>query len=126
VRVLIVMRAHWPRALIRATLREAGYDALGARDLDEALTYPATEAARGSVRLILLDQRAVSGKDDLRLRQLLERHSEADTVLLRGAFQSSMPGPWREVVQHPFSIADLSERVQQLLSLASPTAHPQH
>src|SRR4051794_25621490 len=72
VRVLIVMRAHWPRALIRATLREAGYDALGARDLDEALTYPAKEAARGSVRLILLDQRAVSGKDDPRLRQLLE------------------------------------------------------
>src|SRR4051812_45044558 len=48
VRVLIVMAAQWPRALIRAALQETGYDALGARDLDEALTYPVDEAGRGA------------------------------------------------------------------------------
>jgi CheY-like chemotaxis protein len=123
-RVLIVMAAHWPRALIRATLREVGYDALGAHDLDEALTYPAEEEGRGPVRLIVLDQQAVPGMDDQRLRQLLEKHPEADAMLLRGAFQPSMPGPWRDVVQHPISIAELIERIRRLLPLSSGAAQP--
>lgn len=29
-RVLILQPDHWPRALLRAELREAGYDAVGA------------------------------------------------------------------------------------------------
>lgn len=123
-RVLIVMPAQWPRALIRAALREAGYDALGAPNLDEALTYPADEVGRGPVRLILLDQQAVPEKDDQMLRRLLDRHPEAETVLLRGAFQRSIPGPWRDVVQHPVSIAELTERVHQMLPLSSSTAGP--
>jgi hypothetical protein len=124
VRVLIVMAAQWPRALIRAALRAAGYDALGARDLDEALTYPVDEAGRGAVRLILLDQEAVRGEEDQRLADLVGRHPEADTVLLRGAFQASLQGPWRDVIQHPVSIADLTETVRQLLPLSSSAAHP--
>jgi hypothetical protein len=120
VRVLIVMPAQWPRALIRATLREAGYDALGASDLAEALTYPADEAGRGPVRLILLDQEAVPETDDRSLRRLLEKHPEAETVLLRGAFHPPMPGPWREVVRHPVSIAELTGTVGRLLGSKTP------
>jgi hypothetical protein len=124
VRILIVMAAQWPRALLRAALREAGYDALGARDLDEALTYPVDEGERGPVRLILLDQEAVQGKEDRRLLDLLEKHPVADPVLLRGAFQPSLPGPWREVVQHPISIAELAETIRQLLPPPSHAMHP--
>jgi hypothetical protein len=118
------MAAQWPRALIRAALREAGYDALGASDLDEALTYPVDEAGRGTVRLILLDQQAVQGQDDQRLVDLLERHPGADTVLLRGAFQPSLLGPWRDVIQHPTSIDDLTETVRRLLPPSSKAGYP--
>jgi hypothetical protein len=124
VRVLIVMAAHWPRALIRAALREAGYDAVGARDLDEALTYLVDEGERGPVRLIILDQAVVQGLDDQRLVALLQKHPEADTMLLHGAFQAPLPGPWRHIVRHPASIADLAETVRQLLPLSSTAAHP--
>jgi CheY-like chemotaxis protein len=123
-RVLIVMPNHWPRALLRAALREDGYDALGARDLDEALTYLVDEWKREPVRLIILDQAAVQGLDDLRLVELLRKYPEADTVLLHGAFQPPLPGPWRHVVRHPASIADLAETVRQLLPLSSTAAHP--
>ena len=119
-RVLIVMPAQWPRALIRAALLDAGYDALGAPDLDGALTYPADEPGRGPVRLIILDQRAVQDQDDHRLRRLRERYPEAETVLLRRAFQPRLPGRWRDVVQHPVSIAELTEKVRQLLPSPPP------
>jgi hypothetical protein len=118
------MADHWPRALLRATLRESGYDALGARDLIEALTYPTDESGRGPVRLIILDQATTLGADDERLVELLGKHPEADTVLLRGAFQPPLPGPWRHVVRHPASIADLTETVGQLLPLPTTAAHP--
>src|SRR6267143_2489531 len=85
-RILIVMAAQWPRALLRAELREAGYDALGARDLDQALTYPKEEAGRGRVALIILDQAVLGGADDPRLKELLRRHGDAETLLIAGAF----------------------------------------
>src|SRR5512142_2916514 len=44
-RILVVMPAQWPRALVRAELRERGYDAAGARDLLEALSED--ESAEG-------------------------------------------------------------------------------
>lgn len=118
------MPDHWPRALLRAALREDGYDALGARDLDEALTYLVDEAGRGPVRLIILDQAGVQGLDDQRLVELLRKYPEANTVLLHGAFQPPLPGRWRRIVQHPASIADLIETVRQLLPLSSPAVHP--
>ena len=114
-RILIVMTAQWPRALLRAELREAGFDALGARDLDEALTYPAEEAGRGPVRVIILDQAAVPSGSDPRLRALLQGHPEAQTLLIAGALQPSLPGPWRQVLRHPTTIADISRTAQQLL-----------
>lgn len=118
------MAAHWPRALLRAALREAGYDALGARDLDEALSYPAAEAGRGPVRLIILDQSAVESADDLQLNQLSQRYGEAETVLLAGAFQPPRPGPWRQVLRHPTTIAEIIQTAQQLLPLLPAAVHP--
>jgi hypothetical protein len=55
-RVLLVMPDRWHRALLRAQLRELGYDALGAPDLAGGLLYPAPEPERGPVALIVVDQ----------------------------------------------------------------------
>lgn len=121
-RVLIVMAAQWPRALIRAALREAGYDALGAPDLTEALSYPEAEPRRGPVRLIILDQGTIEGVGDALLAELLSRHPGALTLVLESAFHPSVQGPWQHVLRHPVAIADIVSTTQRLLPL--PAAHP--
>src|SRR3954470_19927901 len=52
-RVLLVMPDQWPRALLRAALRDAGYDAVGAPGLSAALRYRPAVADRGPVRLVV-------------------------------------------------------------------------
>jgi CheY-like chemotaxis protein len=121
-RVLIVMAAQWHRALIRAALREAGYDALGAPDLTEALSYPQAEHRRGPVQLIILDQGVIGRADDALLAELLRRHSDPTTLVLESAFHPSVQGSWQHVLRHPVSIADIVSTAQKLLPL--PAAHP--
>jgi hypothetical protein len=115
IRILVVMAAQWPRALLRAELREAGYDALGARDLDEALSYPTEEVGRGPVRLIVLDQAAIPSSDDPRVDELLKKHAQSGAVLIAGALQPSVPGRWLRVLRHPTAIAEILQTVRQLL-----------
>jgi DNA-binding response OmpR family regulator len=122
-RVLIVMAAQWPRALLRAALRQEGYDALGARDLGEALSYPAVEENRGPVRLLILDQEVLEGNDQL-LAELLERHHDALTLVLASAFRPSVQGAWPRVLRHPVAIADIIKTTQELLPLSSAAVHP--
>jgi hypothetical protein len=123
-RVLIVMPAQWPRALIRAALRDAGYDALGARDLNEALSYPAVEDDRGSVGLIILDQEAMPAPEDSTASQLMRQHPEARTLVLESALRPSTQGSWEHVLRHPVTIADIVAKTQQLLPLPAPAVHP--
>src|SRR5437667_11841947 len=59
-RILLVMPAQWPRALLRAALREEGYDASGTRAVNGALYQAAPDPARGPVRLVLADQDALN------------------------------------------------------------------
>lgn len=115
------MAAQWPRALLRAELREAGYDAVGARDLDDAATYPRDEAGRGPVRLIILDQAVIPSSNDPRLIALLQTHPEAQTVLLAGAFQPPLPGKWGQVLRHPTTVAEIIQTAQRLLPRPAPT-----
>jgi CheY-like chemotaxis protein len=123
-RVLIVMAAQWQRALIRAALRDAGYDAVGAVDMAEALSHPAEEPRRGPVRLLILDQRAIQGPDDPSLDQLLRQHPEAVTLILESAFHPSVQGTWQHVLRHPVTIAEIVQTTQQLLPLPSTVTHP--
>ena len=53
-RIVVVSREHWPRALLRAQLAEAGYDAIGADTLSRALRHP-PDAERGPLRLVVVD-----------------------------------------------------------------------
>jgi len=122
-KVLIVMAEQWPRAQLRAALREAGYDALGASDLDEALTYPAVERGRGPVRLVVLDQAVLQGGREAALPGLLRHHGEPATLLLASVMAVPPSGPWSQVLQRPASIADIMRAVQALLELPA-TAHP--
>ncbi|HEY3013024.1 MAG TPA: hypothetical protein VGJ36_09775 [Gemmatimonadales bacterium] len=117
------MAAQWPRALLRAALRQEGYDALGARDLGEALSYPEVEEKRGPVRLLILDQDLLRGNDEL-VAELLGRHHDALTLVLESAFHPSISGAWSQVLRHPVTIADISKTTQELLPLPSEAAHP--
>jgi hypothetical protein len=131
-RVLIVMAAQWPRALIRAALRQAGYDALGATDLREALTYlrealtyPVEEEQRGPVRLIILDQSVLRDPDDKKVSgELVDKHAGALTLVLESAFHPSVEGVWQRVIRHPATIADIVETTRELLPLPPAAAHP--
>ena len=118
------MPDQWPRALLRAELRERGYDALGARGLAEALAYPVSVPDRGPVRLVLVDQPALGASDELLLPQLLERHGHPETVLLAGAGRASPGGTWTRVLHRPVTIAGLADAVASLLPLPNGPARP--
>jgi hypothetical protein len=121
--VLIIQAAQWPRALLRAALRHEGYDALGAQDLTEALAYPESEAKRGPVRLIILDQEVLEGHDSL-VAEILGRHREALTLVLESAFHPAVQGTWQHILRHPVTIADIVRTTQELVPLSSSAAHP--
>ena len=130
-RVLLIMPDQWPRALLRAALREAGYDALGAPGLSAALHYRAEAPGRGPVRLVVVDQ-AVLAADDAAalLSELGRRHDDPGLVLLaRAGDAQPIPGAaaalgWRHVLRRPTSIADLVAAVQTLLPLRPGSARP--
>jgi CheY-like chemotaxis protein len=122
-RVLIVQAAQWPRALLRAALRHEGYDAVGARDLTEALSYTESEEKRGPVRLVILDQEVLEGHDSL-VTEILGRYPEAPTLVLESAFHPSVEGRWPHILRHPVTIAEIVQTTQQLLPLPSAAIHP--
>jgi CheY-like chemotaxis protein len=123
-RVLIVMAAQWHRALIRAALRNAGYDAVGTVDLAEALSHPTEEERRGPVGVVILDRDALPGADDSPVAQLLQKHPGSVPLLLESAFHPSVEGSWPHVLKHPVRIADIVATTQRLLPLPAPVAHP--
>lgn len=120
-RVLLVLPDQWPRALLRAELREEGYDAVGARSLEEALVYRPEVSERGPVRLVLVDGDAVR---ESAMAELLGRHRDPPAALLAHAAQEVPPGPWVRVIRRPVSIADLARVVRELVPLRDGPARP--
>lgn len=125
------MPEQWPRALLRAALREIGYDALGAPGLAGALRYRAEVPGRGAVRLVLVDQAALQGDEAFpRLTTLLHRHENPPAILLaRGAPMPRRPdkaeaGPWARVVRRPVSIDGIVAAVRDLLPLPPDSSRP--
>lgn len=121
-RVLIVMADQRLRPLLRAALRQIGYDALGARDIEEALSYPVADRGRGPVRLIIHDQALQDIPESLWTR-LIDRYSQPATLLLASALapHSSCSGA---VIQRPTSIAEIARAVQARLPLPEGAVHP--
>jgi hypothetical protein len=120
-RVLLVLPDQWPRALLRAELREEGYDAVGARSLEEALVYRPEVAERGPVRLLLVEGDVVG---EGALADLLARHGNPPAVVLAHAGQEVPPGRWARVLRRPVSIADLARVVRELVPLGGAPARP--
>jgi hypothetical protein len=122
-RVLLVMPAQWPRALLRAALRELGYDASGTRALKGALHQAAPEAGRGPVRLVVLDQDALTTADGRQLEEL-RRITSAPIVLLAPVMRRVPEGPWTRVVRRPVSIGSLVRVIETLIPLAPEARQP--
>ena len=123
-RVLVVMPDQWPRAMLRAALREKGYDAVGTRNLDSALRIRRDEAERGPVRLIIVDQPALASAGD-QLEKLLERHRAPLTLLLARSTQAAPEGQghWQKILRRPLSIADVVTASEALLPLSIEDRH---
>ena len=123
-RVLLVMPEQWRRALLRAALREVGYDAVGSRGIREALKIPPTVTDRGPVRLVVLDHDAIVAGDSPSVSTLLDRFGHADAVLLGRATVAPAEGRWRAVLRRPFSVQDVLEAVQASVPLSPGLRRP--
>jgi hypothetical protein len=118
------MPDHSHRALLRAALREVGYDAVGTRTLETALRVNTVEADRGAVRLIIVDQSALGGDDGEHLDRLLARHGAPATLLLARATIGTPKGAWQRVLRRPLSVADAVTATEVLLPLPAQGRHP--
>jgi hypothetical protein len=116
------MPDQWPRSLVRATLRDAGYDAVGTRTLASAMRIAVAEPDRGAVRLIVVDQAAL-GANGARLDQLLALHDAPATLLLASATAGTLAGAWQRVLRRPVSVADIATAVAAIVPLAAEGRH---
>jgi CheY-like chemotaxis protein len=129
-RVLLVMPEQWPRALLRAALREVGYDALGAPGLPGALRYRAQAERRGAVRLVLVDQAALGEDSAARLAALLRRFESPAMLLLarampaKGVSDAASAAQWARVIRRPVSIEGIVTAVQEILPLPPASIRP--
>jgi hypothetical protein len=118
------MSDQWPRAHLRAALREVGYDAVGTRDLQNALRIPPVAADRGPVRLVVVDQHVLHADAEERLRDVRECFADPRFLLVASATSAHPAGEWERVVTRPLSVADLVSAVQALLPLPEELRRP--
>jgi hypothetical protein len=122
-RVLLVMPEQWPRALLRAALREVGYDAIGTRTVRGARTLLVSGEERGPVGLILLDQDALTDDAQVDLDKL-RRASDAPLVLLAPATRRVFEGGWTGVLRRPLTVGELAQAIERLVPLAPEARRP--
>ena len=116
------MPDQWPRALLRAALREVGYDAAGTRVPGMLRRQMADEPERGPVRLVVLDQDALADADEPDLEAL--RSAGIPVVLLAPSVLQVREGPWTQVIRRPFSIGDLVQEIERLVPLEADERRP--
>ena len=110
--MLVVSADQWPRALLRAELRNAGYDAIGATTLARALRHPPTDAERGPVRLIIVDDQAVTA-DPTSLERARRQYPGVLFVLVHRP-RAAPAGPWAATLPRPVAIGEIVAAVRQL------------
>jgi hypothetical protein len=123
-RVLLVMPEQWPRALLRAGLRDVGYDAVGTRTLGSALRINPDELDRGPVRLVILDQSVLGGDADHQLAHLLARNELPATILLARPTLTIPDGSWQRVLRRPVSVGEIVTAAQASLPLSPEHQQP--
>ena len=115
-RILIVSDDQWLRAGLRGELRERGYDAVGARDLEEARRTARPEPGRGPVRLVLIDQSSLGdGLDSKAVRELRRAIWDAPVVLIAPGNRREAEGEWADVLRRPVSIGEIADYVVGVL-----------
>jgi hypothetical protein len=123
--VILVMPDQWRRALLRAALRDVGYDAVGTLTLETALRMRSDQPDRGPVRLVIVDQPAFGDAGDAeQLVRLLDRYAQPATLLLARATVGAPTGPWQRVLRRPVSVADIVTATEELLPLPAAGRHP--
>ncbi len=94
-RVLVVSPDRALRALVRAELREAGYDAIGASSFAAALEYPPAERERGPVRLLIVHEGAVDPAGEFLERARLQFPGSRFLLVAGEGSGGTVPaGPW--------------------------------
>ena len=129
-RILIVSPDQRSRALLRAELREAGYDAIGASSLTTALRYPPHEPDRGPVRLFIIDGDAAAAP--ALLERTRARYPESRFLLIQSGAGAAPPaspgppdlpgaprppGPWQSVLRRPITIGEIVAAARELVPL---------
>ena len=109
------MPQQWPRALLRAELREEGYDAIGAPNLVEAGRHPAVDPEGGPVGLVLVDDAALAPEQESLLEPLLARHRRPPAILLARAGHAVSNRSWTRVLHRPVRIDDIVQAVRTVL-----------
>ena len=115
-RILVVSAEQWPRALLRAQLGEAGYDAIGAGTLSRALRHPPDDAERGPVRLIVVDSEAAAAEPEA-LEHARRRYPGGAFGLVHGA-GAVPPGPWAATLQRPVTIGEIVATARRMVPLS--------
>jgi hypothetical protein len=122
-RVLLILPDQWRRALLRAALRENGYDAVGARDIEDARRYRAIEPGRGAVQLAIVDDDVVKNGSE-EVSEILASHHHPRVVLVAQATREPVTGPWSRIVRRPLSVEDIMAAVRSELPLPEEARRP--
>jgi len=115
-RIVIVSDDQWLRAGLRGELRERGYDAVGARDIAEAVRASRPEPGRGPVGLVLVDQVSLgAGLEPAAVDGLLRATWRARLVLIAPRNRKEANGPWTDVLHRPITVGDIADYVARTL-----------
>ena len=120
-RILIMSPDQRSRALLRAELREAGYDAIGASSLRTTLRYPPDEPDRGPVRLFIVDGDAAAAP--ALLERTRARYPGSRFLLIRSGAAAAPspppdpPRPWQRVLRRPITIGEIVAAARELVPL---------
>ena len=115
-RIVIVSDDQWLRAGLRGELRERGYDAVGARDLAEAVRASRPEPGRGPIGLVLVDQASLGAELDAEGLERLRRATwGAPLVLVAPGNRKQANGPWTDVLRRPISVGDIADYIARVL-----------
>jgi DNA-binding NtrC family response regulator len=123
-RVLLVMSEQSPRALLRAALREGGYDASGTRDLKGALHQATLDPTRGPLRAVVIDHQSVGETESTHLEELQRDAPGVATILLARATQRTPAGPWTRIMRRPVRIGEVVEAIEAHVPLPSGARRP--
>ena len=92
-KVLIILKARWPRAFLRLQLRDRGYDAVAAPDAVAAQVF--ANAPTAPIRLIIVEEGVLgSVHEQEALDRIRAAHPGAEAMLIGDGGESHPPGKW--------------------------------